>query len=43
MTPYGAVFCRLANPRRRGEYAEALRFYLAQGIPAYDTVSSGNL
>jgi N-dimethylarginine dimethylaminohydrolase len=42
MTPYGAVICQLANPRRRGEYAEALRFYLAQGIPVYDMVSSGN-
>ena len=28
MTPYGAVVCQLANPRRRGEYAEVLRFYL---------------
>ncbi len=42
MTPYGAVICQLANPRRRGEYAEALRFYLAQGIPIYDMVSAGN-
>ncbi len=42
MTPYGAVICQLANPRRRGEYAEVLRFYLAQGIPVYDMVSSGN-
>ena len=42
MTPYGAVICQLANPRRRGEYAEALRFYLDQGIPVYDMVSSGN-
>jgi len=42
MTPYGAVVCQLANPRRRGEYAEVLRFYLSQGIPIYDMVSSGN-
>ncbi len=26
MTPYGAVICQLANPRRRGEYAAVLRF-----------------
>ena len=42
MTPYGAVICQLANPRRRGEYAAALRFYLEHGIPVYDMVSSGN-
>ena len=42
MTPYGAVICQLANPRRRGEYAPALRFYLAAGIPVYDMVSAGN-
>ena len=42
MTPYGAVICQLANPRRRGEYAECLRFYLGAGIPIYDMVSAGN-
>jgi hypothetical protein len=42
MTPYGAVICQLANPRRRGEYASALRFYLANNIPVYDMVSAGN-
>jgi N-dimethylarginine dimethylaminohydrolase len=42
MTPYGAVICQLANPRRRGEYATCLRFYLANGIPVYDLVSAGN-
>jgi len=42
MTPYGAVICQLANPRRRGEYANALRFYLEHGIPVYDMVSAGN-
>jgi len=42
MTPYGAVICQLANPRRRGEYASALRFYLSNGIPIYDMVSAGN-
>ena len=42
MTPYGAVLCQMANPRRRGEYAACLRFYLEQGIPIYDMVSSGN-
>ena len=42
MTPYGAVLCQMANPRRRGEYAACLRFYLENGIPIYDMVSSGN-
>ncbi|MGI9463875.1 MAG: dimethylarginine dimethylaminohydrolase family protein [Aestuariivirgaceae bacterium] len=42
MTPYGAVICQLANPRRRGEYASCLRFYLEHGIPVYDMVSAGN-
>ncbi len=42
MTPYGAVICQMANPRRRGEYAACLRFYLEAGIPIYDMVSSGN-
>lgn len=26
MTPYGAVICQMANSRRRGEYAAAIRF-----------------
>ncbi len=42
MTPYGAVVCQLANPRRRGEYASVLKFYLEAGIPVYDLVSAGN-
>ena len=42
MTPYGAVICQMANPRRRGEYAAALRFYLENGIPVYDMVSAGS-
>jgi N-dimethylarginine dimethylaminohydrolase len=42
MTPFGAIICQLANPRRRGEYATTLRFYLANGIPIYDLVSTGN-
>ena len=42
MTPYGAVVCQMANPRRRGEYAAVLRFYLENGIPIYDLVSAGN-
>ena len=42
MTPFGAVICQLANPRRRGEYAAALRFYLEHDIPIYDMVSAGN-
>ena len=42
MTPFGAVITQLASPRRRGEYANALRFYLEAGIPIYDLVSAGN-
>ncbi len=42
MSPYGAVICQMANPRRRGEYAACLRFYLENEIPIYDMVSSGN-
>ena len=42
MTPYGAVVCQLANPRRRGEYANVLQFYTSRGIPIYDMVSAGN-
>lgn len=42
MTPFGAVVCQMANPRRRGEYAEVLRFYLSKGIPIYDMVTAGN-
>jgi N-dimethylarginine dimethylaminohydrolase len=42
MTPYGAVICQMANPRRRGEYASCLRFYMDNDIPIYDMVSSGN-
>jgi N-dimethylarginine dimethylaminohydrolase len=42
MTPFGAVVTQLANPRRRGEYANVLRFYLEHQIPVYDLVSAGN-
>jgi N-dimethylarginine dimethylaminohydrolase len=42
MTPYGAVICQMANPRRRGEYASCIRFYASRGIPIYDMVSAGN-
>ena len=42
MTPFGAVICQLANPRRRGEYAEILRFYVSMEIPVYELVSAGN-
>ena len=42
MTPFGAVVTQLANPRRRGEYANVLRFYLEHDIPIYDLVSAGN-
>ena len=42
MTPFGAVVTQLANPRRRGEYSNVLRFYLEHDIPIYDLVSAGN-
>jgi N-dimethylarginine dimethylaminohydrolase len=42
MTPYGAVICQLVNPRRRGEYASVLRFYLDHDISIYDMVSAGS-
>jgi N-dimethylarginine dimethylaminohydrolase len=42
MTPFGAVICQLANPRRRGEYSAALRFYIENDIPIYDMISAGN-
>ena len=42
MTPFGAVLCQLANPRRRGEYAEVLRFYASNNVPIYELVSAGN-
>ena len=42
MSPYGAVICQLANPRRRGEYAAVLRFYLENDIPIYDMITAGN-
>jgi N-dimethylarginine dimethylaminohydrolase len=42
MTPFGAVVTQLANPRRRGEYANVLRFFLENDIPIYDLVSAGN-
>jgi len=42
MTPFGAVVTQLASPRRRGEYANVLRFYLEHDIPVYDLVSAGN-
>jgi N-dimethylarginine dimethylaminohydrolase len=42
MTPWGAVVCQLANPRRRGEYATCLDFYARNGIPIYDLATAGN-
>ena len=42
MTPWGAVIAQMANPRRRGEYASCIRFYLTRGIPIYDMVTAGN-
>jgi len=40
MTPWGAIVCQLANPRRRGEYASCLDFYAGAGIPVYDMVTA---
>jgi N-dimethylarginine dimethylaminohydrolase len=42
MTPWGAIICQLANPRRRGEYAPCLRFFAANDIPVYEMVTAGN-
>jgi N-dimethylarginine dimethylaminohydrolase len=42
MTPFGAVVTQLANPRRRGEYANVLRHYLSHDVPVYELVSAGN-
>ena len=42
MTPWGAVITQMANPRRRGEYATTIRFYLEKGIPIYDMVTAGH-
>jgi N-dimethylarginine dimethylaminohydrolase len=42
MTPFGPVVTQLASPRRRGEYANVLRFYLEHEIPIYELVSAGN-
>ena len=41
VTPFGAVVTQLANPRRRGENANVLRFYLEQEFPIYDVVTAG--
>src|SRR5204862_5666010 len=35
MTPWGAIVCQLANPRRRGEYAACLDVYAGAGLPVY--------
>jgi N-dimethylarginine dimethylaminohydrolase len=42
LTPFGAILCQLANPRRRGEYATTLGFYAEHGIPVYELVTAGN-
>jgi N-dimethylarginine dimethylaminohydrolase len=42
MTPWGAVVCQLANPRRRGEYATCLDFYADVRIPVYELITAGN-
>lgn len=42
MTPFGAVPTQLASPRRRGEYASVIRFFLENEIPIYDMVTAGH-
>jgi len=42
MTPWGAVITQMANPRRRGEYARAIQFYIENSIPIYDMVTAGS-
>ena len=41
MTPFGAIICQLANPRRRGEYATTLRFSVKRSVVAYSPRRGG--
>jgi N-dimethylarginine dimethylaminohydrolase len=43
MTPWGAIITQMQSPWRRGEWAAALDFYLANDIPLYDIVTAGSL
>ena len=43
MGPNGTVITQLAQPWRRGEYAPAIRFHEAAGIPIRATVTAGSL
>lgn len=43
MTPWGAIVTQMQSPWRRGEWAAALDFYLANDIPLYDIVTAGSL
>ena len=42
MTPFGAIISSMSQPWRRGEYAPAIEFYAAAGIPIYEIVTSGS-
>lgn len=43
MTPSGAIVTQMAQPWRRGEYAEAIRFYQESGIPIAGMITAGSL
>jgi arginine deiminase len=43
MGPNGTVITQLAQPWRRGEYAEAVRFHQAAGIPIRSMITAGSL
>ena len=43
MTPGGAVVTQMAQPWRRGEYAEVIRFYQRNEIPIANMITAGSL
>lgn len=43
MTPWGAIITQMDSPWRRGEWAAALDFYLANDIPLFDVITAGSL
>jgi len=43
MTPWGGIITQMYSPWRRGEWAAALDFYLANDIPLFDVVTAGSL
>ena len=42
-TPSGAVVTQMAQPWRRGEYAEVIRFYQRNEIPIASMITAGSL